>query len=190
MPKTFPRILPFLLVLAGSTSAQSPIARRDTEHISALLTISGGISLGSYEAGGNWGLLELFKLSAQDSLRPAWNLPRYELKAMAGASAGNINGFLAAVEWCRTREPVPPEQSLLWKIWVRTGFDQLFPLQRYNQKDSTQALFSRRYFQQVLFDTVRATMRDLPPSAVLDGCNMPRGGSVPNFRHGAVSISR
>ena len=190
MPKILPRILLVLFVLAHSASAQSPIARRDTQHISALLTISGGISLGSYEAGVNWGLLELFKLTAQDSLRRAWNLPRYELKAMAGASAGNINGFLAAVEWCRTREPVPPEQSLLWKIWVRTGFDQLFPLERYNQRDSAQALFSRRYFQQVLFDTVRATMRDLPPSAALDGCTIPVGVTITKLTPGEISIYR
>ena len=190
MPRIFLRILLFLTALAGSAAAQSPIARRDTQHISALLTISGGISLGSYEAGVNWGLLELFKLTAQDSLRRAWNLPRYELKAMAGASAGNINGFLAAVEWCRTREPVPPELSLLWKIWVRTGFDQLFPLERYNQRDSAQALFSRRYFQQVLFDTVRATMRDLPPSQALDGCTIPVGVTITKLTPGEISISR
>ena len=177
-----------LLLLARSAPAQS--ARRDTQNVSALLTISGGISLGSYEAGVNWGLLELFKLTARDSIRRAWNLPRYELKAMAGASAGNINGFLAGIEWCRTREPVTPEQSLFWKIWVRTGFDQLFPLERYNQPDSTQALFSRRYFQRVLFDTVRAAMRDLPPSTALDGCSIPVGVTITKLTPGEIPISR
>ncbi|MGH9893511.1 MAG: hypothetical protein ACREA0_16290, partial [bacterium] len=162
-------ILFLFFLVARDAAGQAPVERRDTQHISVVLTISGGISLGSYEAGVNWGLLELFKLTARDSIRRSWNLPRYELKAMAGASAGNINGFLAGIEWCRSREPVPPEQSLFWKIWVRTGFDQLFPLERYNQPDSTQALFSRRYFQQVLFDTVRAAMRDLPPTTALDG---------------------
>jgi len=180
----------FLFLVARDAVGQSPAARRDTQHVSALLTISGGISLGSYEAGLNWGLLELFKLTARDSLRRAWNLPRYELKAMAGASAGNINGFLAAVEWCRTREPTAPEQSLLWKIWVRTGFDQLFPLERYDQPDSTQALFSRRYFQRVLFDTVRAAMRDVPPSDALDGCTIPVGVTITKLSPGEISISR
>ena len=180
----------FLICLAHVAPAQSPPVRRDTQHVSALLTISGGISLGSYEAGVNWGLLELFKLTARDSLRRAWNLPRYELKAMAGASAGNINGFLAAIEWCRTREPVSPEQSLFWKIWVRTGFDQLFPLERYNQPDSTQAVFSRRYFQRVLFDTLRAAMRDLPASTVLDGCSIPVGVTITKLTPGSIPISR
>ena len=80
----------FLLLVARDAAGQVPVVQRDTQHVSALLTISGGISLGSYEAGVNWGLLELFKLTARDSLRRAWNLPHYELKAMAGASAGNI----------------------------------------------------------------------------------------------------
>jgi len=179
-----------LLLLARDAAGQAPAVRRDTQRVSALLTISGGISLGSYEAGVNWGLLELFKLTAHDSIRRAWNLPRYELKAMAGASAGNINGFLAAIEWCRTREPTAPEQSLFWKIWVRTGFDQLFPLTRYNQPDSTHALFSRRYFQRVLFDTIRAAMRDAPPSDALDGCSIPVGVTITKLTPGEIPISR
>jgi predicted acylesterase/phospholipase RssA len=204
MPRTVatartPRLVgfSFLLLLARVAPAQSPAAgdpappaRRDTQHVSALLTISGGISLGSYEAGVNWGLLELFKLTARDSLRRAWNLPRYELKVMAGASAGNINGFLAAIEWCRTRAAIAPEQSLFWKIWVRTGFDQLFPLERYNHPDSTQALFSRRYFQQVLFDTVRAAMRHAPASDSLDGCTIPVGVTITKLTPGEIPISR
>lgn len=193
MPTAFrrtPALLGLLLFLARGAAAQSTVARRDTQHVSALLTISGGISLGSYEAGVNWALLEVFKLSARDSLRRAWNLPRYDLKAMAGASAGNINGFLAAIDWCRSRDPVPPEESLFWKIWVRTGFDQLFPLDRYDQRDSATALFSRRYFQRVLFDTVRAAMRDLPPSSALDGCSVPVGVTITRLTPGEIRISR
>lgn len=189
MPKPLTHLLPLLFVVRGA-AAQSLVAPRDTQHISALLTISGGISLGSYEAGVNWALLEMFKLTARASLRRAWNLPRYELTAMAGASAGNINGFLAAIDWCRTTEPTPPEQSLFWKIWVRTGFDQLFPLTRYDQQDSTRALFSRRYFQRVLFDTVRAAMRDLPLSRELDQCAIPVGVTISKLVPGEIPISR
>jgi predicted acylesterase/phospholipase RssA len=188
MPRPLTLLLA-LLVVARTAASQSLVPRRDTRHVSALLTISGGISLGSYEAGVNWALLEMFKLTAQDSLRRAWNLPRYELKAMGGASAGNINGFLAAIDWCRTTAPTPPEQSLFWKIWVRVGFDQLFPLTRYNQRDSTTALFSRRYFQHVLFDTVRATMRDLPPSPTLDRCAIPVGVTISKVVAGKIPIS-
>src|SRR5256885_9451406 len=137
----------------------------------------------------NWGLLEVFKLTARDSLRRVWNLPRYDLRVVTGASAGNINGFLTAIEWCRTRAPTAPEQSLLWKVWVRTGIDQLFPLERYDQDDTTKALFSRRYFDRVLFDTVRAAMDDVPASASPYECTVPVGATITRVAAESVAIS-
>ena len=174
-------------VLAGSASAQS--SRRDVQHVPVILTLSGGVSLGSYEAGVNWGLVEVFKQTQRDSLRSAWNLPRYHLSAATGASAGNINAFLAAIEWCRTTKPTPPDSSLFWKIWVRTGFDQLFPLARYSQKDTTRALFSRRYFHRVLFDTIAAAMRGLPASAPPGPCAIPIGVTITRVAPDTIPIS-
>jgi hypothetical protein len=71
-----------LLLLASVAQGQVPA--RDTQRVPVLLTISGGVSLGAYEAGLTWGLLEVFKLTARDSLRRAWNLPRYHLSVVAG----------------------------------------------------------------------------------------------------------
>ena len=164
-------------------------AQRDSQPVSVLLTISGGVSLGSYEAGLNWGLLEVFKLTARDSLRQAWHLPRYNLRVVAGASAGNINGFLAAIEWCRTSATTAPEHSLFWKVWVRTGLDQLFPLERYDQPDTTRALFSRRYFDRVLFDSIGAAMDDVPAASEPQGCAIPVGVTITRVVPESVSIS-
>ena len=175
-----------LLLLASVARGQ---LQRDTQRVSVLLTISGGVSLGSYEAGLNWGLLEVFKLTARDSLRRVWNLPRYNLRVVTGASAGNINGFLAAIEWCRTSAPTAPEQSLLWKVWVRTGIDQLFPLERYDQDDTTKALFSRRYFDRVLFDSVRAAMDDVPASTSPHECTIPVGATITRVAPESVAIA-
>jgi predicted acylesterase/phospholipase RssA len=173
-------------LLADSAAAQ---ARRDAQHVPVILTLSGGVSLGSYEAGVNWGLVEVFKQTQHDSLRTAWNLPRYHLSAATGASAGNINAFLAAIEWCRTTRATPPDSSLFWKIWVRTGFDQLFPLARYSQKDTTSALFSRRYFHRVLFDTIAAAMRALPASAPPGPCAIPIGVTITRVAPDTIPIS-
>ncbi|HET9707576.1 MAG TPA: patatin-like phospholipase family protein, partial [Gemmatimonadales bacterium] len=178
-------LVPLFALLAGTATAQ---ARRDAQHVPVILTLSGGVSLGSYEAGVNWGLVEVFKQTRRDSLRKAWNLPEYQLSTAAGASAGNINGFLAAIEWCRTTQPVPPDSSLFWKIWTRTGFDQLFPLVRYDQEDTTRALFSRRYFHKVLFDTIAAAMRNLPPSAP-PGCSVPIGVTITRVAPDTIPIS-
>jgi predicted acylesterase/phospholipase RssA len=175
-----------LSLLADTAAAQT---RRDAQHVPVILTLSGGVSLGSYEAGVNWGLVEVFKQTQRDSLRTAWNLPRYHLSAAAGASAGNINAFLAAIEWCRTTRPTPPDSSLFWKIWVRTGFDQLFPLARYSQKDTTRALFSRRYFHRVLFDTIAAAMRALPASAPPGACGIPIGVTITRVAPDTIPIS-
>ena len=186
-----------LLLLAGAARGQVPVAgsfpaaaRRDTQRVPVVLTISGGASLGSYEAGVTWGLVEVFKLTARDSLRRAWNLPRYDLQVTAGASAGTINGFLAALEWCRTRAPTAPERSLFWKVWVRTGFDQLFPLEHYTEDDSAQALFSRRYFEQVLLDTLGAAMENIPLAGSPEPCAIPVGVTITRVAPESVAISR
>ena len=184
-------LLSYMGVAPPAQAQRTSVAPRErhNERISAVFTISGGISLGSYQAGVNWALLEMFKLTASDSIRRAWNLPQYELKAVTGASAGNINGFLSAIEWCRTREPIAAESSIFWKTWIRAGFDQLFPLHRYNLDVPAEALLSRRYFREALFDTVRVWMEDLPEAESLHGCSMPVGVTVTRIMPGRVEIS-
>src|SRR5690349_17371625 len=67
--------------------------------IPVVLTISGGISLGSYQSGVNWGLIQFFKRATLDSAyRARYHLPKFELVALAGASAGNINAILSAIQ--------------------------------------------------------------------------------------------
>ena len=62
-----------------------------------VMTISGGISLGAYEAGFNWTLLRHLKKHRADSVQPGSDLAPLELMAATGASTGNINAFLTAV---------------------------------------------------------------------------------------------
>jgi predicted acylesterase/phospholipase RssA len=91
------------------------------------LTISGGISLGAYEAGLNWGLLRLMRVSAApDDGGGTKNGQRKDLGAVTGASAGSINAVLSAIEWCR-QEPSSIDQNLFFETWVPIGFEHLFP---------------------------------------------------------------
>jgi hypothetical protein len=77
-----------------------------------VLTASGGVSLGSYEAG----VIDHFLRSKRDEL------PK-KLKVAMGASAGSINSLLAIFEACATKPR--PEKSLLWDMWIPVGLEQL-----------------------------------------------------------------
>ena len=75
--------------------------------------VSGGVSLGSYEAG------VLYSLVAEKRD----DLTR-ELKVVYGASAGSINGLLGIIDLCGYRIS-RRESNLLWKMWIPIGLDQL-----------------------------------------------------------------
>lgn len=85
------------------------------------LTISGGISLGAYEAGFNWALVELMKRKRD----------KYQLDVITGASAGNINTILSAILWCKNYNVDNEKNSifnnLFWNTWIPVGLDVLFP---------------------------------------------------------------
>ena len=51
--------------------------------------------------------------------------PRFNVTAAGGASAGNINGLLSAIEWCRTDAETRYDRSVFWQAWVWTGWEQL-----------------------------------------------------------------
>ena len=78
----------------------------DTVPRIAALTVEGGGTLGAYEAGLTWTLVEIFRqrrllsrqpepgeTPGQQSLR---ELSIFDFRAAAGASAGSINAFIAA----------------------------------------------------------------------------------------------
>lgn len=108
------------LALVGAAAG---IARADESAAAAprrySLTVRGGVSLGAYEGGINWTLLRILE-----------NDPGVSLTTVTGASAGNINAFLSAVEWCQrpdlsARET--PRDNLFWKAWIPVGIHGLFP---------------------------------------------------------------
>jgi hypothetical protein len=97
------------------------------------VTVSGGVSLGAYQAGSTWALI--FALRSYDRLVAARQraervlvtvppLPqaRYGLDVLTGASAGNINALLAAFTYCQTKSPTRPDSSLFWHSWIPIGF--------------------------------------------------------------------
>ena len=104
------RYLLFLICLSSKLYAVSSPDRNIG------LTISGGVSLGSYEAGFAYYLTESLKKNKLEA--------KFRPKYYTGASAGGINSLLALIESCSFgRNDI--DESLFWKIWVPIGINEL-----------------------------------------------------------------
>ncbi|HEV3194297.1 MAG TPA: patatin-like phospholipase family protein, partial [Polyangiaceae bacterium] len=83
-----------------------------------VIVLSGGVSLGSYEAGVTW-----ITLRALKKRQLATNAPD---PVITGASAGAINALIAAVEWCSAGADGATD-NLFFTTWMGVGIDTLFP---------------------------------------------------------------
>lgn len=114
------------------------------EKVPFAFAISGGISLGSYEAGLNWAYtryLNYYRDEANDGeYGPV-------LVAASGASAGSINALLTAASYCRDSNAKdadePPlldtvSDNIFKNTWENVGIDELLPDKnnKYNHDDS------------------------------------------------------
>jgi len=79
------------------------------------LTISGGVSLGAYEAG-----LLHYTLAWLEA-----NGRRSELRLATGSSAGSVNAVLSVLAHCGEGAPTPTE-SLFYRTWVPLGLKDLY----------------------------------------------------------------
>ncbi|RKG78775.1 patatin-like phospholipase family protein [Corallococcus exercitus] len=103
-----------LLLVASNASAQVLPALQSATPKAVSLTVSGGVSLGTYEAG----FLYYSGTSSQGERA-------VDLRLVTGASAGSLNALLAVMATCGVDAPTPG-QSLFWDIWVPIGFNDLF----------------------------------------------------------------
>ena len=123
------------LLLAASIASVTPSARADGPAAAAsevpappaewpapaapaqpvLVTVSGGVSLGAYEAGALYVLGEIFKRGT----------PRRQVVLATSASAGSVNAFTTALSACAPPNP-DPTRDPGWVVWIDVGFDELF----------------------------------------------------------------
>jgi Patatin-like phospholipase len=83
-----------------------------------VIVLSGGVSLGSYEAGVTWITLRGMKKLLLENGGPD--------PVITGASAGAINALIAAVEWC-SADPDRATDNLFFTTWIGVGIDTLLP---------------------------------------------------------------
>ncbi len=135
--KKFTLLLSFILLLTLPVSAKSR-----QENFS--LVISGGISLGAYEAGYNWALLKYMTYLKYYSTRTD-----IDMKSIAGASAGAINTLMSTLAWCRSKEALDLnntiDDNLFYHMWTEVDFeDLLIDKNGVQDPNNTTSLFSRR----------------------------------------------
>lgn len=174
-----PIVTAFSLALDGRAQAAAP----GEEPTPFVLTTSGGISLGSYEAGVNWALIEAMKRRSRGG--PAgYSDPA--LVAVTGASAGSINGVLSALQWCTDPATAGAllggsvKSNLMKDTWVGIGIDELLPSDdgAYYAagpglgKNTPDALFSRQRAFAPAVDRVRELLR---APVFRAGCRIPIG---------------
>jgi hypothetical protein len=165
-----------LLFLPAATNAQVrpqyrevPITSLDVERFEPLvMSFSGGVSLGSYQAGVNWTLLESYRAAnTYPEFAGKFNIPRSAVGAVAGASAGDINTLLWSAEECTKRTALPPDSSLFWQVWTSVGLPELIRAAPPDSLD--RGLFDRKFFRDSLYQLVKDRLRspDLMPRCLV-----------------------
>lgn len=120
--------------LTTNAAAQSdaPNTPRDV-----FMVLAGGASLGAYEAG--------YAATIAQFLRD--NPEHYTLRGIAGTSAGGINAFASALEYCKDTDSIhtethqryndPRPQSVPWNTWIPMDWSMIYDA----DKVSAEAVF-------------------------------------------------
>lgn len=179
MPHVRSVLLATVLAASVANGQASDSAWKETSgFIPVAFSFGGAISMGSYQAGVNWALSHFVSLTQEDTAyRRVKKLPRIEISSLSGASAGNINAILAGIEYCDTTSvrARPPQESLFWKMWVMSGWDDLMPPGGKLLSGDDPGIFSRTRLRAHIESFITRAMQR--PSARA-GCRIPIGVTV------------
>lgn len=145
-----------------------PPEKRDDSKLRPLgMTVSGGVSLGTWESGFVYFYLEAEK-----------HRPTSQLRIVTGASAGAANALVAAISSCQPPNPLPMS-SLGWNVWGPVGFNDLFDRKRAN----ADSLFVRDELDHS-FDRVREVWKQGLP----EDCDVVFGATVTRVKPREVKL--
>jgi predicted acylesterase/phospholipase RssA len=156
-----------MILLAIGLLAATPSAPR----AKLALTISGGVSLGNYEAGLTWAIVR--------SLRTAATLT--DLAAVTGASAGATNAFMAAAMWCEDDSlDDDVDKNMFHDLWAPVGLEELLP-DASSAFTPADALLSSAPLERS-FQRLRASVFERRGVHFRPGCAVPVGFTVTRDR--------
>jgi predicted acylesterase/phospholipase RssA len=122
------------------------------------LTVAGGVSLGSYEAGYLYYLTETLKRNPEF----------FDVQVVTGASAGAANSLLTVLSLCGPQE-TDPERSVFYRAWIPVGLGELFR----PEDVSVMGIFSKQAIHLALDQIEAAWDEGLP-----DACDIVWGVST------------
>lgn len=131
------------------------------------VTVSGGVSLGVYQAGFLYVFTEVMKAD------------NTKLRLFTGASAGSANALIAAVNSCLPTNTVPTA-DLGWKTWIDVSYSRLFD----PKNVSSISVFNRNAL-------IQATqgIRDTLARGLRDDCDVVVGMSTTRAQARIVEIA-
>jgi predicted acylesterase/phospholipase RssA len=142
----------------------------EREKLNFSLVISGGVSLGAYEAGYNWTMIKIL-----NKIKESGKLVEPDLRSAAGASAGSINTLLSAIYWCQ-KDSIPLKNSvddnLFYETWVNLGIEDLAI--RGEDPENKSTFFTRK----VLEKKAEKIIEHLKQPIYKKNCEVPLGISV------------
>ena len=148
----------------------------EREKVNLSLVISGGVSLGAYEAGYNWAMIKML-----NKVRKNGKLVEPDLRSVAGASAGSINALLSAMYWCQ-KDSIPlieddkllndVDNNLFYETWVELGIEDLLIKGEDSENNST--LFTRKGLE----EKAKKIIEHLNENIYRKNCEVPLGVSV------------
>jgi hypothetical protein len=181
---TIPVLLGSVVLIPSGLTAVPPAVESDT--VPVVMSVSGAISVGAYQAGVNWTVLQfLRRLRTDPDYRASSGLPVHELRAVTGASAGNVNTLLWALEWCTKPPAGPPdaESSLFWQVWVGLGLSSMLQPGAYDRRGMDRAVLDRTKLRRITDPPIfeRLASPELEP-----GCEVPLGITLTRMRPGVI----
>ncbi len=166
-------------LLLFSLSAQEEHQERGKLNLS--MVISGGVSLGAYEAGYNWAMIKMLSEIRDDH----HELFEPVLGSVAGASAGSINALLSAMYWCQ--KPSAPlnniDDNLFYETWVHLGIEDL--VIKGKDKTNKSSLFTRRGLEK----KGEKIIHHLKQHYFRKGCEVPLGVAITKVKPIVEKIS-
>ena len=165
-----PTFLKYITIVSTLTLVLNAQNLQKRTPINLSMVISGGVSLGAYEAGYNWAMVKMLS-----SIRATNPKVEPHLRSVTGASAGSINALLTAMYWCQEPSVTDSnsiENNLFYNTWVELGLEELIIEGRDPNNKST--LFKR--------DSLRVQAKKMlehfDKPIFRKGCTVPLGIAV------------